>query len=102
MKPINPMWNKLHMVLEFVIAVGFFLGLIPFLYAWVAGWIIPLTIISFIFSIVLSNGTIFLTITNFIMAILSVIPIIGYIPRIIGIIISIINMVVINNRRKMY
>lgn len=99
---INPMWNRLHLVVELLIVIGFSLSLIPFLYLWVAGWIIPVTIISVIFSFVLGNRTLPMTIANVVMSILSFIPIIGYIPRIIGLIISIINMVNISRSNHSY
>ncbi|GIP35729.1 hypothetical protein [Paenibacillus sp. J2TS4] len=83
--------GAIQLILEVAIIIGFVLALVPFLYLWSSGWVIPLVIISFIFSLFLKNDTVFSTGLNIIMAILSFIPIVGYVPRIIAILISLYN-----------
>ncbi|WP_442602541.1 hypothetical protein [Paenibacillus sp. KN14-4R] len=91
-------WNRIHMVVELCILIGFIISIIPFGYAWSSSWVIPFVIISAVFSFVLSNGTFFTTLINIGMALLGLVPLLGYIPRIVGIIISFINMMIISNR----
>ncbi|MCR8645122.1 hypothetical protein NV379_20920 [Paenibacillus sp. N1-5-1-14] len=91
-------WSRIHMVVEILILIGFALSMIPFVYVWSANWVIPLVFVSAILSFILSNGTILTTIINIAMAFLGFIPLLGYVPRIIGIIISIINLSIIGKR----
>jgi len=98
MKP--NVWNRVHAVVEFLIFIGFLIGLIPFLYAWAASWVIPLTLISVVMAFILGNGLLFTTIANVAMALLAAIPLIGYVPRIIGIVIVLINFALLSKRSR--
>jgi hypothetical protein len=83
--------NLIQMIFEIVVAVGYVIGLVPFGYIFVFWWLIPLTIANLVFSVILRNGTLGFTITNVIMAFLSLIPIVGYIPRAVGLIMAILS-----------
>ena len=90
--------NVIQLIVEAGIAIGYLLGLIPFLYLWSSGWVIPLVIISMILALVAGNRTFILNVVNLVMAILSFIPVAGYVPRMIGMIISLVN---INTIRRL-
>jgi hypothetical protein len=96
----NSIWNRLHAVIELLILIGFVIGLIPFLYGWAATWVIPLTLISAALAFLLGNGVLLLAIANVIMSVLSIIPLIGYAPRIIGIFIALINIAILSRRSR--
>ena len=85
----------IQLVVEALVAIGYVVGLIPFLYLFSAGWVVPLTIASAVLGFLLSNRTVTPAIVNILMAFLSFIPIIGYVPRIIGIVISLYNIQII-------
>lgn len=87
----------IQLLLEIAIIAGYVIALIPFGYVWSSGWVLPLTVVSFIIALFAKNNTGFTTGVNVVMALLSYIPVIGYIPRVIGILISIIN---INSIRR--
>ena len=87
----------IHLIVEAGIIVGYVIGLIPFLYVWSSGWVIPLAIISVILALVGGKRMLLPTAANLVMALLSFIPLIGYVPRIIGIFLSLMNM---NTLRK--
>ena len=84
----SPDLNQVQLILEIAVLTGFALGLIPFLYYGVMQWVIPLTIINLVISVMKDNGTFANTVTNVIMALLGLIPIIGAIPRVVGIVMS--------------
>lgn len=92
--------NGIQMFVEILIAIGFFLALVPFVYLWSSGWVVPLTLISFILSIVTRNGTFLFSGLNVLMALLSFIPLLGYIPRLIGILLALINCVILSRPRR--
>lgn len=81
--------NLLQMVFEVLVASGYAVGLFPFGYLFTLWWVIPMTIADLVFSGIEKNKTLNFTITNVIMAWLSIIPILGYAARITGIIMSI-------------
>lgn len=83
--------GAIQIIIEIAIIIGFVFALIPFLYLWSSGWVFPLVIISFIFSLFLKNDTMFSTGLNILMAVLSFIPIVGYLFRIVAIIVSLYN-----------
>lgn len=83
--------NLLQLLSEIAIAVGYLLGLIPFVYLWSCAWVIPLVFVNLVFAILTSNGTTTKTIINIVMAFLSFIPVAGYLFRVIGVVISWIN-----------
>jgi predicted branched-subunit amino acid permease len=80
------------MVSEICIALGYLIGLFPFAYLWSSGWVIPLVFVSLIIALLNKNGTLMFTIANLVMAFLSYIPVIGFLFRIIGTGISVINL----------
>ncbi|MDQ0903281.1 MULTISPECIES: hypothetical protein [unclassified Paenibacillus] len=83
--------NLLQLLSEIAIAVGYLIGLIPFVYLWSCAWVIPLVFVNLVFAILTSNGTTTKTVINIVMAFLSFIPVAGYLFRVIGIVISWIN-----------
>ncbi|NOU77055.1 hypothetical protein GC098_37820 [Paenibacillus sp. LMG 31458] len=83
--------NLLQLLSEIAIAVGYLIGLIPFVYLWSCSWVIPLVFVNLVFAILTSNGTTTKTVINIVMAFLSFIPVAGYLFRVIGIVISWIN-----------
>jgi hypothetical protein len=83
--------NLIQMIFEIAVGVGYVIGMIPFGYLFVFWWLIPLTIANLVFSIISKNGTLGFTITNVIMGWLSLIPIVGYIPRVIGLVMAILS-----------
>ena len=85
--------TTLQMVFEGLVLFGYVVGLIPFGYIFALFWVIPLTIANLIISLIQNNATKAYTITNVVMAWLSLIPIVGYVPRIIGIIMSVLSMI---------
>ncbi|WP_010278393.1 hypothetical protein [Paenibacillus senegalensis] len=83
--------SVVQLLLEIGIIAGYVIALIPFGYVWSSGWVLPLTVISFIIALFAKNNTGVFTGLNVGMALLSYIPVIGYVPRVVGIILSIIN-----------
>jgi predicted branched-subunit amino acid permease len=83
--------NLLQLLSEIAIAVGYLIGLIPFVYLWSCAWVIPLVFVNLVFAILTRNGTTTKTVINIVMAFLSFIPVAGYLFRVIGIVISWIN-----------
>lgn len=91
--------NMLQLLSEIAIAVGYLLGLIPLVYAWSCAWVIPLAFANLIFAILTGNGTITKTVINIIMAFLGLIPLLGYLFRVIGIIISWMDILALSKER---
>jgi hypothetical protein len=83
--------NLIQMISEVCIAIGYLIGIIPFAYAWSSGWVIPLAVVSLIIAFVSRNGTQTYTIANLVLAILSFIPLLGFVFRLIGVGVSFIN-----------
>jgi predicted branched-subunit amino acid permease len=92
--------NIVQMISEVCIALGYLIGLFPFAYAWSSGWVIPLAFVSLVIAIVNRNGTLMFTVANLAMALLSWIPVLGFVFRIIGAGISWINLRML--RKKTY
>lgn len=90
--------NKIQMVSEVGIGAGYLLGFIPFLYSWAAGWVVPLVFVSLIIALINHNGTLKLTIANVALAFLSWIPIVGYLFRAVGLVVSYYNLRTLNRR----
>ena len=72
-----------QMISEVCIAAGFFIGVIPFVYLWSSSWVVPLTIVSLVIALVNRNNTLPYTIANVVLGILSFIPVLGIVTRII-------------------
>ncbi len=85
--------NLLQLIFEIIVAVGYAVGLIPFMYLFTVWFVVPLTVADLVFSILTKNKTMPFTITNVVMAFLSLIPLVGYVTRIVGIVMSIISAV---------
>jgi predicted branched-subunit amino acid permease len=83
--------NIIQLLVEIGVAAGFLLGLVPFVYLWSGGWVIALVFISLILSFVLGNGTLLFTLANVVLALLSFIPIVGFVTRAIGIVMSLLS-----------
>ncbi|TXK83863.1 hypothetical protein [Paenibacillus sp. N3.4] len=92
--------NVVQLLSEIAIAVGYLLGLIPFFYLWSCSWVIPLVFVNLIVALLTGNGTTIKTVLNIIMAFLSFIPVVGYLFRALGILISWINIVALSNERR--
>lgn len=92
--------NLLQLLSEIAIAVGYLLGLIPFVYLWSYTWVIPLVFVNLVFAILTHNGTTTKTVINIIMAFLSFIPVAGYAFRIVGIVISGLNIAALSKERS--
>jgi hypothetical protein len=56
-------------------------------------WVIPLTVVSLVISLIARNGTWIINILNVCMSVLSLIPLLGFLPRILGFILSIVSAV---------
>ncbi|MCR8645120.1 hypothetical protein NV379_20910 [Paenibacillus sp. N1-5-1-14] len=93
-------WNSIHIIIELCILLGYVIGLIPFGYLWSSGWVVPFTIISAVLAFLLGNGTILTALINVSLSFLGFIPGLGYFPRIIGCVISILNIIIISNQRN--
>jgi len=85
--------NLLQLIFEIIVACGFVLGLIPFVYLAMFFLILPLVVVNLVFSIIQKNGTMPFTIVNIVMVFLSLIPILGYLFRITGLVMSILSAV---------
>jgi predicted branched-subunit amino acid permease len=94
--------NLIQLISEIAIAVGYLIGIIPFAYAWSSGWVIPLVFVSLILAVLTRNGTLLFTIGNVLLAVLSYIPLIGFVFRIIGVGISWINFRMIRRGTNSY
>lgn len=92
--------NIAQIISEVLVIIGFLVGLAPFGYLISMWWVIPLTLLNIILSATSKNKTFPFTIANFIMAWLGLIPIAGYLFRIIGIVLSIISLVKIGKMKE--
>lgn len=80
--------NIIQILLNILIAIGYIIGLIPLGYLLSMWWVIPLTVIVLVISIIARNKTWIINLLNIIMAVLSVIPILGFMPRVLGFILT--------------
>jgi hypothetical protein len=95
--------NLVQLISEIAIGVGYLLGLIPFVYLWSSTWIVPLVFVSLIIAVInSSNKTLTFTIVNVALAFLSYIPLLGYVFRIAGIVVSWINIRMLQRGRNYY
>lgn len=92
------MLNLIQLISEIGIAVGYLIGMIPLAYAWSGTWVVPLAVINLIIALLTSNGTFMMTIINVVLSLVSWIPIVGFVTRIGGIIVSVMN--IMNLRRR--
>ncbi|MFT4244853.1 MAG: hypothetical protein ACMXYB_05360 [Candidatus Woesearchaeota archaeon] len=83
--------NTTQLVFEIIILIGYLIALVPFGYLFSLWFVIPLTLSNFILSLISNNNTQVFTGVNFIMSLLSLIPLIGYIFRIVGIIMTVLS-----------
>jgi predicted branched-subunit amino acid permease len=84
-------FNLIQLISEVGIAVGYLIGLIPFVYLWSCTWVIPLVFLSLIVALLNKNGTLVYTFANIVLSFLSFIPLLGYVFRIAGILVSLLN-----------
>jgi len=80
--------NIIQILLNVLVAIGYIIGLIPFGYLLSVWWVVPLSAVVLVISIIARNKTWIINLLNLIMAILSIIPILGFIPRVLGFILS--------------
>lgn len=92
--------NLLQVISEIGIGVGYLLGLIPFVYLWSSMWVIPLVFVSLVIALLTRNGTTNMTLINIVFSFLSYIPVVGYIFRIGGAVISWINLRVLTSGNR--
>jgi predicted branched-subunit amino acid permease len=92
--------NLLQVLSEIGIGIGYLLGLIPFVYLWSSAWVIPLVFVSLVLALLARNGTTNMTIINVVLSFLSYIPVVGYLFRAAGIVVSWINIRAITNGRS--
>lgn len=87
----NSSISTIQLVFEVFVLVGYLIALIPFGYLFSLWFVIPLTFCNFILSLVSNNKTQVFTIVNVIMALLSLIPLLGYVFRVVGIVMSVLS-----------
>jgi hypothetical protein len=80
--------NIIQILLDILIAIGYIIGLIPLGYLLAMWWVIPLSVVVLVISIIARNKTWIINLLNLIMAVLSVIPILGFLPRVLGFILT--------------
>ena len=85
-----------HLIFILAIVVGYVLGVFgsAFLayYALVVWWLIPLTMANVVLAVTLESDTEKLDMANFVCALLTLIPIIGFLPATLGIIFSLLTL----------
>ncbi|MCD1260060.1 hypothetical protein B5M42_014695 [Paenibacillus athensensis] len=90
----------IQLLSELGIAIGYALGLIPFVYIWSAQWIVPLTVLSLVLALLNRGGTFYVSLANVAFALLSYIPVLGYVFRIAGLAACVINARVLTRGRE--
>ena len=85
--------NLIQILVNILIGLGYIVGLIPMGYLIAMWWVIPLTVVSLVISIIARNGTWIINILNVVMSVLSLIPLFGFLPRILGFILSVVSAV---------
>ena len=75
-----------QIVLQTLVIIGYAIGLFPFGYLTTCWMVIPLTLVNFILAI--SSKRVLPDLINVVMAFLALIPLLGFIPRVVGIILS--------------
>lgn len=81
--------KTLHFIFEIIVAVGYAIGLFPFGYLFSFLMVIPLTIANLVFATIQKSETKTWDLINIILAIVSLIPILGFPTRIAGLVIAI-------------
>lgn len=76
--------TPVQMTFEVFVAIGYFMGLTPFMYLIAMIWVIPFTLVNVVLALISNNKTLPFTLVNVLMALLSLIPIFGYFFRIVG------------------
>jgi len=82
--------DTIHLVFEILVAVGFAIGIIPFGYLFSMWWVIPMALVSMMISVIWNKKTLTFDIVTFVMAMISLVPVLGYIGRIVGLITAVI------------
>ncbi|ALS25253.1 MULTISPECIES: hypothetical protein [Paenibacillus] len=90
--------NLIQLISEIGIAAGYLIGMIPLAYAWSGTWVVPLAVVNLIIALLTSNGTLVMTIINVVLSLVSWIPIVGFVTRIGGSIVSVINIMNLRQR----
>ena len=80
--------NIIQILLNILVAIGYIIGMIPFGYLLSVWWVVPLSVVVLVISIIARNKTWIINLLNLIMAILSIIPVLGFMPRVLGFILS--------------
>ncbi|UJF33547.1 hypothetical protein [Paenibacillus hexagrammi] len=80
--------NLIQLISEMCIAVGYLVGLIPFMYMVSCNWVLPLVFVSAIIAWLVRNGTTNMAVINIVLSFLSFIPVVGYVFRVGGILVS--------------
>lgn len=92
--------NLVQLLSEIAIAVGYLIGLIPFVYAVSCQWVIPLVFVNLVIAFLTGNGTTLKNIINIALAFLSLIPLLGYVFRFVGIVVSGLNLKELSKARN--
>lgn len=92
--------NVIQLIVEIGIIIGYVVGLIPFGFLWSGGWVVPLVFVSAVIGLINSNRTLLPAVVNIVLAFLSYIPLVGYVTRIVGLLVSAYNISLI--RRDQY
>jgi hypothetical protein len=82
---MNNKYGVLQGILEVGMIIGYLGGLVPFLYYFYSTVLISLALVVLLLSIVNKNGTILFSVLNLIFSIRAMIPFVGIIPKIGGI-----------------
>jgi hypothetical protein len=94
--------DVMHIICLVFIALGFAAGLIPIIGTLAIMGILPLILVSIIFSIVQKNGTLLFSLLISIFAIITLIPFLGSFSAILGFILSIAAVFAIIARKRVY
>lgn len=80
--------KKLQLFFEIIVVIGFAISLVPFGYLFSMMWVIPFSALNFIISLVWTKKTVGWDIVTFAMAVISVVPVLGFFFRIVGLLTS--------------
>ena len=90
MKKRTSMVTTIHLILEVLVVLGLLGGLLPFVYYLTMFFVIPFSFINLILSIVKDRSVLVYDLVIFLMAIISIIPILGFFTRLLALAFAII------------
>jgi len=86
-------YSIIHIISETLVAIGFLIGVIPFAFWATMYWVIPLVVVNVIISIVARDKTLPYTLSNLVLSVVSIIPIIGSVTALAGVVMSVLSVV---------